>query len=103
MRPPPVLHPSDAMLMDLFREAPPDRLEPIYKRHGVATSDGVELLVSEICLDGANSVMSVIRGGSGVPYESIVRSVADRIKVKANKNESLQAIEIRLLENLISS
>lgn len=56
-------------------------LIPIFKRHGIDPSDGVETLVREVCLDGSNTIASFFRGQQGVDYRTVVLGVAKKLNV----------------------
>lgn len=99
----PETHPSTARLVELLDGIPAERIQPIYDRHGVENGRGAEALAREISLDGASTVMSVLRRWKGVPYAVIVRDVARKMNVRAGNDEPVPAIELRLLEELVRS
>jgi len=97
----PKAHPSDIELAELLRRVPPDRLSPIYERHGVNADSGEHELVRKICLDGGSTIMSALRKWNGVPYAAVVRDVAGKMNVRTEPSEEVFSIEIKLLEEMI--
>jgi uncharacterized protein YaaW (UPF0174 family) len=95
------LHPSDKALVELFDRVPAERLQLIYERHRVQPEAGTAELVKRISLDGASTVVSALRKWRGVPYETIVRDVAGKMKVKTDHGESIGSIELSLLEEIV--
>ena len=63
-------------LIMLFFDVPTDRLKPIYDRHGIEPSNAGDL-VNEICLDGSNTIASLLRGWGPVSYLEVVQDVAE--------------------------
>ena len=80
---------------------PPEQLQPIYDRHGVDVAEGAEVLANEICLDGSNTLASILRGRKGVSYDEVVRDVAQKLEVPFDEGESETSLELRILEKLI--
>jgi len=78
------------------------RMAPIYDRHGIETEDGPDELVKEICLDGANTFMSVIRGWKGVPYQEVVRDVAEKVDATVGEKSSEIKMERAILDRVIA-
>jgi uncharacterized protein YaaW (UPF0174 family) len=91
------MHESNRKLIKLFKKVPLDRLEPIYTRHCIDPSEGVEALIEEICLDGSNTFASILRGWQGVSYMEIVKDVAQRMNVEINDDTDEEKIEIAIL------
>jgi len=60
-------------------------------------------LVSEICLDGANTFASLFRGWKGVPYREVVRDVAEKMGVgkAVLKSKHERNIEVAVIESVI--
>jgi len=85
------------VLLEVQRRAP-QRLKPIFDRHGVDPEDGVAELVAEIRLDGANSIASMFRGRRGVDYDEVVRDVARKLKLKPHRKEPESELERRVLD-----
>jgi len=92
---------SNGRLLSLLENAPKDRLQSLYDRHGVSSADGVKDLVKEICLDGSNTIASLIRGIEGVPYLEIVHDVANKLAVKYNENQKEDAIEYAIIGKML--
>lgn len=59
-------------------------------------------IVDELQHYGANTVMTAIRFGDGVPYRTILRDVAKKLKVSYNKATSDENIERYILQKLFS-
>lgn len=95
------MHASNAMLVDLLRNVPGERLAPLFERHDIPAARGVESLVNELCLDGANTFASILRGWEGVSYAEIVRDVAGKMKVPVSDSEGEPQVELKLIEELI--
>lgn len=58
-------------------------------------------IAAEIQTFGANTFVTVIRGGKGVLYKEVLSDVCDKLKVKYDKNSSAEKIEMRLLEKIL--
>ena len=86
-----------ALLYVVQRRAP-ERLEPLFDRHGLDPEDGVSELVEEIKLDGANTIASAFRRGRGVGYDVVVRDVARKLKLKLKKAAPEVDLERRVLD-----
>ncbi|KJS32335.1 MAG: hypothetical protein VR64_07395 [Desulfatitalea sp. BRH_c12] len=95
---------ANANLIALLKNSaiPPEQLKPIYDRHGVDIEEGAQVLVKEICLDGSNTLASILRGRKGVAYDAVVRDVAQKLEVPCDENESETSLELKILEKLIS-
>jgi len=94
---------GNAELSQLLRKVhgqAPARLEPLFDRHGVEASEGVDALVEEIRLDGANTLASIIRGWEGVDYSEIVCDAAKTLKVKVVKDDDHVTVEDKILSQL---
>jgi len=87
-------------LLGVVARKAPDRLEPLFDRHGVEVEDGADALVDEVCLDGANTIASIFRGWEGVAYEEIVRDVAKTLKVSCGDRDSHPKVERKILDHL---
>jgi uncharacterized protein YaaW (UPF0174 family) len=79
---------------------PADRLAPIYERHDIAPSQGPKALLDEICLDGSNTIASMLRGWEGVRYEEIVGDVAEQLGLAPGEKKPRE-IELQILEFII--
>lgn len=84
----------------LLGRVPKDRTKPIYQRHDVEKSKGVDGLIDEICLDGANTIASIFRGWEGVDYGEIVGDVAEQLGIDTGKR-SPRKLELAILEVII--
>jgi len=94
---------SNERLKELFNnlDNPTQMLKAIFYRHGVDPRDGVNRLVDEITLDGANTIASIFRRWEGVPYLKIVRDAARKMKVTFSDTDDEILIERRCLESMI--
>jgi uncharacterized protein YaaW (UPF0174 family) len=68
-----------------------------YRRHYPDHHQYWDLIAGEIQCFGANTFMTLIRGGKGVPYREVLADVCDRLKVNYNSNSSTARIEDCLL------
>ena len=59
-------------------------------------------IAAEIQCFGANSFVTIFRGGKGVPYKEVLTDVCDKLKVNYNKNSSAEKIENNLLMKIIA-
>lgn len=59
-------------------------------------------IINELQHYGANTVMTTLRLGDGVPYKVILRDVAKKLKVSFNKNTSEENIERYILQKLFA-
>ena len=96
-------HQTTKRLRALLREVETtasERLQPLYNRHGVDEDDGVDALVDEMCLDGANTIASLFRGWQGVGWAEIVRDVAKTLKVESAEDDDHVTVERKILDHL---
>lgn len=68
-----------------------------YKKHCPDHQKYWELIAHEIQLFGANTLVTVLRGGRGVTYKEILTDVCDKLKVNYNKKAETITIEQALL------
>jgi len=73
-----------------------------YKAHNPDHHKYWELIAAEIQCFGANSFMTLFRGGEGVYYREVLMDVCDKIKVNYNKNSSVGMIESNLLMKILT-
>lgn len=66
-----------------------------FKRMGKLTENS-DLLIKEIQEFGGNSIINFFRG-KGVSYREIVVDVADHMKAKFDKSDSVETIELKIL------
>ena len=94
---------ANADLIALLKNSaiPPEQLRPIYDRHGVDMAEGAEVLVKEICLDGSNTLASILRGRKGVSYDEVVRDAAQKLEVPFDEDESETSLELKILGKII--
>lgn len=64
---------------------------------GTLSSDCRNLISGELRSFGGNSIINLMRGGTGVPYREIVTDVADHLKVNYNKSSDIMTIESGVL------
>lgn len=57
-------------------------------------------IVDELQCYGANTMITLLRGGNGVCYHTILRDVAKKLKVSFNKNTSDENIERYILQKM---
>jgi len=88
-------------LLSAVQRRSPERLMPLFDRHGVDPEDGVAELVAEVRLDGANSIASVFRGRRGVDYDVVVRDVARKLKLKTRRKDAETDLEGRVLDAVL--
>ena len=60
-----------------------------------------ELLASEIQHFGANSLMTLFRGGEGVLYREVIGDIADKLGLFIKKEDAIETIELALLTKLM--
>lgn len=69
----------------------------LYKKHHPNHHQYWELIAAEIQCFGANTFVTLFRGGKGVEYREILIDVCDKMKVNYNKDSSVEIIENNLL------
>jgi len=74
--------------------------EPLYIEHFPEHSKYWHLIAAELQTFGANSLVSRMRGGKGVPYREILSDVCSRLGVKFNKKSDIKTIEYNLLQKV---
>jgi len=72
-----------------------------YKTYYPDHSKYWKLIAAEIQCFGANSFMTMFRGGEGVKYKEVLTDVCDKIKVNYNKDSSVETIEGHLLMKIL--
>ena len=73
-----------------------------YKRNSPNHHRYWDLIAAEIQCYGANTFMTIFRGGKGVLYKEILCDVCDKIKVNYNKNAATEFIEMNLLMKILT-
>ncbi|PIE74565.1 MAG: hypothetical protein CSA18_04250 [Deltaproteobacteria bacterium] len=71
--------------LDSFREN--------YPEHSIYADE----IAAEIQKFGGNTIFNIIRKGKGQKYKNIVCDVADHLKLKVDKTENIEAIEMEIL------
>ena len=61
-----------------------------------------DLIAAELQCFGANSFMTMFRGGEGVLYKEVLTDACDKMKVNYNSNASVEAIEMNLLMKVLT-
>lgn len=61
-----------------------------------------QLIAAEIQCFGANTFATLLRGGKGVQYKKILRSVCKKMKVKYDKRANIEQIEESLLMKVLA-
>lgn len=74
-----------------------------YKKHGPNHSKYWQLIAAELQCFGANTFTTLLRGGKGVLYREVLCDVADKLKVKYDKKDSILDIENKLLSKVLES
>jgi uncharacterized protein YaaW (UPF0174 family) len=72
-----------------------------YKQHFPDHAKYWELVAAELQSFGANSLITLLRGGKGVEYKEILCDVCDKLKVNYNKNASAALIEQNMMLKII--
>ncbi|MET0858999.1 MAG: DUF3944 domain-containing protein [Telluria sp.] len=75
---------------------------PAYKQHAPDHHQYWELIAAEIQCFGANSLVTMFRGGKGVEYREVLMDVCDKMKVNYNKEASVERIENCLLLKVLN-
>lgn len=73
----------------------------LYKQHYPDHEKYWQMIAAEIQCFGANTFMTVFRGGKGVEYKEILMDVCDKMRVNYNKNSSVEKIEGNLLMKIL--
>ena len=73
-----------------------------YKRYAPDHSQYWEEIAAEIQCFGANTFVTLFRGGKGVLYREVLCDVCDKMKVKYNKKASVETIEQDLLMKILA-
>lgn len=60
-----------------------------------------QVIAAELQCFGANSFMTMFRGGKGVLYREILEDVCDKLKANYNKKSSTETIEMNLLMKIL--
>lgn len=58
-------------------------------------------IAAELQCFGANTFMTIFRGGEGVPYKEVLTDVCDKLDVNYNENSSVEIIEDNLLMKIL--
>lgn len=61
-----------------------------------------ELIAAEIQCFGANTLVTIFRGGKGVEYKEVLMDVCDKLNVNYNKNSSAEKIEANMLLKILN-
>lgn len=75
---------------------------PLYKRFYPEHIEYVEEVMAELQCYGANSFITIFRGGKGVLYREILCDVCDKAKVNYNKKSPVERIEGELLKKILT-
>ena len=73
-----------------------------YKRHSPDHHEYWDLVAAEIQCFGANSLVTMFRGGKGVLYKEVLCDTCDKMKVNYNKDASVETIEMNLLMKIMT-
>lgn len=69
----------------------------LYKKYHPKHSLYWQAIAAEIQCFGANTFMTILRGGQGVPYREVLCDVCKKLKVKYNSHASTEEIEQDLI------
>ncbi len=72
-----------------------------YKKYNPSHSMYWKEIAAEIQCFGANSLVTLIRGGKGVLYKEVLCDVCDKMKVNYNKDSNVERIENALLSKVL--
>jgi uncharacterized protein YaaW (UPF0174 family) len=61
-----------------------------------------QLVAAEIQCFGANTFVTMLRGGEGVEYKEVLTDVCDKVKVNYSKDSSVEKIENNLLMKILT-
>lgn len=75
-----------------------DAYKQFYPKHNMYWED----IAGEIQCFGANTFVTLFRGGKGVLYKEVLSDVCDKMKVNYNKNSSAEQIEQNLLMKILT-
>jgi uncharacterized protein YaaW (UPF0174 family) len=75
---------------------------PAYKQYSPDHHQYWELIAAEIQCFGANSLVTMFRGGKGVEYREILTDVCDKMKVNYSKDAPVERIENNLLLKVLN-
>ena len=73
-----------------------------FKAHSPNHSKYWDLIAAEIQCFGANSFVTMFRGGEGVVYKEVLTDACDKMKVNYNKNATVEVIEMNLLMKILT-
>jgi uncharacterized protein YaaW (UPF0174 family) len=73
-----------------------------YKFHHPEHSKYWKSIAAEVQCFGANSFVTMLRGGEGVLYKEVLTDVCDKMKVNYNKDSSVDKIENNLLMKILT-
>lgn len=73
-----------------------------YKAHNPDHHQYWQLIAAEIQCFGANTLVTLFRGGKGVQYREVLMDVCDKLKVNYNKESPTEKIENNLLMKILS-
>lgn len=77
-------------------------MSDVYKKYAPNHKMYWENIAAEIQCFGANTFVTLFRGGKGVPYREVLCDVCDKLKVSYNKESSTIDIEERLFLNTLN-
>ena len=73
-----------------------------YKSHNPDHHCYWDLIADELQRFGANTFMTMFRGGEGVLYKEVLIDACDKMKVNYNKSASIEVIEMNLLMKILT-
>ena len=76
-------------------------MNELYKNHYPDHQKYWKIIAAEIQCFGANTFMTMFRGGKGVEYKEVLMDVCDKMKVNYNKSSSVEKIEGNLLMKIL--
>ena len=72
-----------------------------YKIHYPAHSKYWRLIAAEVQCFGANSLITLLRGGKGVPYREVLTDVCSKLNIKYDEKDRTVDIEDKLLTKIL--
>jgi uncharacterized protein YaaW (UPF0174 family) len=77
-------------------------MSDVYKKHNPEHEKYWELIAAEIQCFGANTLVTLFRGGKGVLYKEVLMDVCDKMNVNYNKESTAEKIENNLLMKILT-
>ncbi|WP_416041696.1 DUF3944 domain-containing protein [Edwardsiella ictaluri] len=75
--------------------------DPKYQKHYPNHPRYWEAIAAEVQTFGANSFVTLLRGGKGVCYREVLTDACDKMKVNYNTKSSIESIEMNMLMKIL--